>query len=106
MYLAKALAAIDWLSIIYKSDLSDEIKRDCVNTTGRMHHMNADKTYREKARRKLHKNVISYIKQILEATLPTERIAVRPLTSHLKNHPSRTNKICRTLLEKQGLTYQ
>ena len=53
-----------------------------VNTTVQIHHVDADKTYREKARRKLHKNAASYIEQILEAT-PNEATAVRPLTSHL-----------------------
>ena len=40
--LAKAWAAIDALSIIYKSDLSDKIK--CVNTIVWMHYMDANKT--------------------------------------------------------------
>ena len=33
-----------------------------------MHHMDADKAYREKARRELYKNATNYIEQILEAT--------------------------------------
>ena len=33
-----------------------------------MHHMDANKTYREKARRELLKNATSYIEQILEVT--------------------------------------
>ena len=32
-----------------------------------MHHMDADKAYREKARQELHKNVTSCSEQILEA---------------------------------------
>ena len=47
-----------------------------------MHHMDADKTYREKARRKLHKNSTSYIEQILKAA-SHETKAVRPLISYL-----------------------
>ena len=43
-----------------------------------MHHMNAEKTHREKALRELHKNVTNYTEQILEATLH-ETTAVRPL---------------------------
>ena len=31
---------------------------------------------------------------------------VRPLTSCLKNHPGTTNKICETMLEKQGITHK
>ena len=44
-----------------------------------MHHMNADKTPREKA--KLYNNPTSYIEQILEAT-SHETTALRPPTSH------------------------
>ena len=47
-----------------------------------MHHMDADKTHFEKARKKLHKNVTSYIEQIMDATT-LETIAARPITSHL-----------------------
>ena len=44
-----------------------------------MHHMDADMTPGEKVRWKLHKNPMSYIKQILEATTH-ETTAVRQLT--------------------------
>ena len=44
--------------------------------------MDADKTYTEKAKRKLPKNAASYIEQILEATSHTT-IAVRPSTSEI-----------------------
>ena len=44
--------------------------------------MDADKTYKEKARREEHKNATSYIEQILETT-PDETTAVRPPTSYL-----------------------
>ena len=47
-----------------------------------MHHMDADKAYKEKARRDLLKNATSYIEQILEAT-SHETAAVQPLTSYL-----------------------
>ena len=42
-----------------------------------------------------------YLEQIME-TAPHKTTAVRPLTSHLKTHSSKTNKTRRTLLEKQG----
>ena len=45
--LAKAWTAIDRLSVIWKSDLSDEIKR--VNATIWIYHVDADKAYGEKA---------------------------------------------------------
>ena len=44
--------------------------------------MDADKTYKEKAREELHKNATSYIQQILKETL-YKTTAVWPLTSHL-----------------------
>ena len=74
MCLVKTQTAIDGLSVIWRSDLSDKIKcsffpgRSCVHTAIWMHHMDADKLYREKACRQLHKNAASYNEQILEAT--------------------------------------
>ena len=47
-----------------------------------MQHTDTEKVYREKARQELHKNAMSYIEQILEAS-PHETTAVRPLTSNL-----------------------
>ena len=47
-----------------------------------MHHMDADKTYWEKARYELYKNATSYFQQIQEET-PHETKVVWPLTSHL-----------------------
>ena len=77
----------------------------CVNTTLHMEHMDADKTYREKVSRELHKNATSYIEQILEVT-SHKKAAVKPPSFHLKNHPNQTNKTCWTLLEKQGQTHK
>ena len=92
---------MDRLSIRWKSDLSDKIKRDFfqaagVNTILRMHHIDADKTYWEKARQELHKNATSYIELILEAT-PHETATVRSLTSNLQDCHDKT---CRTLMQK------
>ena len=64
-----------------------------------MHLLDANKTDGENVRRELHKNSTSYFEQILGAT-PYETAAVWPPTSHLKNHPSKTNKIYVALLEK------
>ena len=47
-----------------------------------MHHMDADKTHREKAIRELHKNAASYVEQILEATRD-ETTTVLQFTSNL-----------------------
>ena len=43
--------------------------------------------YGEKAWQQLHENAASNIEQLLEAA-PNKAAAVRPLTSHLKNHLS------------------
>ena len=56
----------------------------------------------KKVRWELRKNVTSYFEQILEA-IPHDAIAVQPLTSNIKDHPSKMNK---TLLEKQGQTHK
>ena len=69
-----------------------------------MVHLDANKTQGEqKTRWELYKNTTSYFEQILEST--TRKIAtVRPLTSHLKDHPSKTKQTCGALLEKNGQT--
>ena len=91
--LAKAWTAIDKLSVIWKSDMTDKIKRSFftsrgrVDTAVRMHYMDADKTSGEKAWRQLHKNCASNIEQVLEAT-PHKAAAVRPLTTHHEKYPS------------------
>ena len=64
-----------------------------------MHHIDADKAYREKAGQELHKNTTSQIEQILDAT-SYKTAAVRPPTSHLESHSNKTDKICWTLQEK------
>ena len=65
-----------------------------------MHHIDANKTAREKARRQLPKNVLSNTEQVLAAT-PHKASTIRPPASHHENYPSQTNQTRRTLLEKQ-----
>ena len=61
--LTKAWTAIDKLSMIWKSNLPDEMKRSFfpgssrVDTDVWMHYLDANETAREEARRQLHKNV-------------------------------------------------
>ena len=43
-------------------------RANSINTTKGMHYMDLDRMYREKARRKLHVNVMSYTEQFLEVT--------------------------------------
>ena len=71
-WLAKAWTAVDRLSVIWKSYLTDKIKR---------------------------RNAASNIKQVL-AVAPHKAAAVWPLTTHHENYPSSTNQTCATLLEK------
>ena len=47
-----------------------------------MHHVEAEETYREKARWEFHKHATSYIEQIVEVT-SHKTTAVRPPTSYL-----------------------
>ena len=67
MRLMKAWTAIDKLSIIWKSDLTDKMKTQFLPGSGHvdtavwMHHLDANKMAGEEARRQLHKNVASNI---------------------------------------------
>ena len=86
--LTKAWTAIDKLSIIWKSDLTDKIKRSCrIDTAVWMHYMDANKTAGEEARRQLHKNAASNIEQVLAAT-PHKTPTIRPPASYRENYPS------------------
>ena len=68
-----------------------------------MHHMDANETHGEKATGELYKNFACCFEQISE---PYKKAAVQPLTSHLTNQPSTTNKTHGTVLEKQGRIYE
>ena len=59
----------------------------CVDTAIWMHHMDANEAAREETRRKLHKNVESSIKQVLETT-PHETPTIRTLAPHHENYTS------------------
>ena len=79
------------LSIIWKSDLTDKMKRSffqaAVDTAIWMHYLDANKTAEEEARRQLHKNAASNIEQVLAATThkaPT----IRPTASRHENYTS------------------
>ena len=91
--LTKAWTAIDNLSIIWKSDLTDKMKRSFFPSSGRvdtaiwMHYLDANKTAGEKARRQLHKNAASNTEQVLESK-PHKAPTIRPPTSHHENYPS------------------
>ena len=70
-----------------------------------MHYMDANNMHKEKARWELHKNATSYFEQILDAATKKPHLyGYFPLIS--KNYPSKTNKTCETLLEKQAQTHK
>ena len=109
--LTKAWTAIDRLPIIWKSDLTDKMKRSffqaavvsillygCTTWT-------LTKRLERKLDGKLHKNVESSIKQVL-ATTPHETPTLRTLAPHHENYTSSTNQTRRTLLEKQGRAHK
>ena len=68
--LTKAWTAIDKLSIIWKSDLTDKMKCSFFQAAVMLIVLYGCTTWmlREKARRQLHKNAASNIEQVLEAT--------------------------------------
>ena len=85
--------AIDRLSIIWKSDLTQKKEMQFLPGSGRidtaiwMHYLDANKTAEEETRQQLHKNVKSNIEQVL-ATTPYKTPTIRPLASHHENYTS------------------
>ena len=90
--IAKEESTIDRLSIIWKSDFSDKMKRDffsalavsVVSTTLGMQDIDANEEHEEKAIYEQHKNATRSFEQILKAA-PLKTVFVQPLTSHLTN---------------------
>ena len=109
--LTKAWTAINRLSIIWKSDLTDKMKRSffqAVVTSILLYGCTTwtlIKTAGEEARRQLHQNASCNLEQVLAAT-PYKTPIVRPPASYHENYSSQTNQTCRTLLEKQGRTHK
>ena len=91
--LTKAWTAIDKLSFIWKSDLTNKMKRSFFQAAvvsillTWVHYLDANKTAGEKARRQLHMNAASNIEQVLEAT-PHKAPTIQPLTPHHENYTS------------------
>ena len=88
--LTKAWTAINRLSIIWKSDLTDKMKRSFFQaavTSIWMHYMDANKAAGEEARRQLHKNAASNLEQVLAPT-PHKTPTVRLPASHHENYSS------------------
>ena len=91
--LTKAWTAIDRLSIIWKSNLTDKMKRSFFQAAVVSILLNGCttwtliKTVGEEARRQLYKNVASNIEQVLAAT-PHTAPTVRPPTTYHENYTS------------------
>ena len=91
--LAKPWTAIDNLSVIWKSNMTDKIKRILFQTAVVLILLNWYTTWTltkrigKKAWWQLHKIAVSNIEQVLEATL-NKIAAVRPPTTHHENYPS------------------
>ena len=105
--------AIDRLSIIWKSDLTDKMKRSffqaaVVSILAIWMHHNGTLTKRleEEAGRKLHKNVESSIKQVLATNTPRDSNYTDTCPPSQKTYTSSTNQTRGTLLEKQGRAHK
>ena len=91
--LTKAWIAINRLSIIWKSDLTDKMKRSFFQAAGHidtaiwMHYMDANKTAIEETRWQLHKNAACNPEQVLAAT-PHKTQTVRPPAPSHENYSS------------------
>ena len=90
--LTKAWTAINRLSIIWKSDLTDKMKQFLpgsghIDTAIWMHYMDSNKTAGEEARRQLHKNTTRDLEEVLVAT-PHKAPTVRPPASYHEKYPS------------------
>ena len=64
LFTLKMVTRVRFLLFFLSSVFPNFSKSGRVNSTIWMHHMDADLAYREKARRKLHKNAMRYIEQI------------------------------------------
>ena len=80
-------SAIDKLSLISPIK-SNRIFPRTSDVNQWMHHMDAKKILREKAKFELHKKYMNCIELILESTFHQTTV-VLSLTSHLKKHPSK-----------------
>ena len=74
-----------------------------VSTTVWLHHLNLQKTLREKSRWELNKDAVYCFEQIQEAS-PYKTAAIRPLVSNLTYDPNKTRKICKTSSAREART--
>ena len=86
---AKAWTAINRVSVIWKSDLTDKIKRSFFQAVivSILLYGCTTWTLTKHMEKKLHKNAASNIEKVLEA-VPNKAAAVRPPTTHHENYSS------------------
>ena len=108
MHLAKAWTAIDRLSIVWKSDLSDKIKQDFFQAVAvsLLLYGCTVWTLIKRMEKRLDENYAEILQAILNISKKQHPPNSCTVTYHLWNHPSKTNKTCRTLQEKQGQTHK
>ena len=109
--LTKAWTAIDRLSIIWKSDFTDQMKRSFFQAAVVSILLYACTTWTltKRLEKKLDGNYTRMLRAILNKSWrqhPNKAPTIRPPASHHENYPSLTNQTCRTLLEKQGRAHK
>ena len=107
--LTKAWIAITRLSIIWKSDLTDKMKRSFFQAavTSILLYGCTTWTLTKRLEKKLDGNYTRMLRAILNKSWrqhPTRHQLYGPPASYHENYSSLTNQACRTLLEKQGRT--
>ena len=105
--LKKAWTAIDRLSIIWKSNLTDKMKRSFFQAAvvSVLLYGCTTWTLTKRLEKKLNGNYTRMLRAILNKSWPqhpTRRQLYGPPTTYHENYTSSTNQICWTLLEKQG----
>ena len=111
MCLAKAWTAIDRLSIIWKSDIFDKIKRNLFQTAIVLVLLYGYTTWTlaKRFEKKLDRNCTGMLQAISNKSWkqhPTKKQLYCLLPPHHHNHLNNTNKTCGTQLEKQGRTHK
>ena len=109
-WLTKTWTAIDKLSIIWKSDLTDKMKRSFFQTAiVSIRYGRTTLMLTKRLEKKIDGNYTRLLREILNKSWRqhhTRHQLYGPLTSHYENYPSWTNQTCRTLLEKQGRAHK
>ena len=109
--LTKAWTAIDRLSIIWKSDLTDKMKRSFFQAAvvSILLYGCTTWTLTKRLERRLDGNYTRMLRAVLNKSwrqTPHETPTIRTLAPHHKNYTSSTNQTRRTLLEKQGRAHK